>query len=195
MLCVTLSLPKHLYRWWKLLSRIVSHRSFAGQKCSFRKRFSSLECVKSGNWSKRSYDVLQTCRNHFAKDIIWRHNGSEWVKPVRKVWPTHSEARFYEFSGLLKIVWKSRITDSPEPSLTFCKQTLLTTFKSGPIVVAKRVGSERCLFAIALRIERHYCWTHCRIVESPWNRYLSFSFSLFDKSMVVSSRWPVVTAT
>ena len=35
--------------------------------------------MKSGNWSKRSYDVLQTCRNHFAKDITWHHHGSEWV--------------------------------------------------------------------------------------------------------------------
>ena len=76
---LTLSLPKHLYRWWKLPPRIVSQRSFAGQKCSFQKCYSSLECIKSENWSKKSYGVLQTCRNHFAKGIIWRHNGSEWV--------------------------------------------------------------------------------------------------------------------
>ena len=51
----------------------------AAQKCSFRKRYSRLECMKNGNWSKRSYDVLQTCKNHFEKDTIWRHNGCEWV--------------------------------------------------------------------------------------------------------------------
>ena len=38
---LTLSLPKHMYRWWKWLSKTVSLSSFAGQKCSFRKRYSN----------------------------------------------------------------------------------------------------------------------------------------------------------
>ena len=79
LLPLTLSLPKHLYCWWKLLPRIVSQKRFVGQQCSFWKRCSILECMTSGNWSQRSYGVLQICRNHFAKDIIWCHNGSEWV--------------------------------------------------------------------------------------------------------------------
>ena len=83
-MCTLLSLlihflPEHLCRWWKLLPRVVSQRTIAGQKCSSRKHYSSLECMKNGNWSK-SYDVLQTCRNQFAMDINRRHNGSEWVK-------------------------------------------------------------------------------------------------------------------
>ena len=41
--------------------------------------------MKSGNWSKRSYNVLQTCRNHFVTDIIWHHNGSEWVKMSKRM--------------------------------------------------------------------------------------------------------------
>ena len=76
----TLSLLKHFKCWWNFCSRIVSQRCLAGQQCSFQKLCFNLECMKSGNWSKRSYDVLQTHRNHFAKNIIWCHNSSEWVK-------------------------------------------------------------------------------------------------------------------
>ena len=83
----TLSLPKHLYRWWKLLPRTVSQRRFASQQCSFRNLCCVLACVTSGNWSQRSYNVLQTCRNNFAKDIIWCHSGSEWVNGLwKKKW-------------------------------------------------------------------------------------------------------------
>ena len=80
--CCVESVP--LYRWWKLFPGIVSQRSFAGQKSSFRKRYSRLECMKSGNWSKRSYDVLQTRRNHCTKNIIWSHNGSEWLNKEKE---------------------------------------------------------------------------------------------------------------
>ena len=76
----TLSLLKHFKCWWNFCSRIVSQRCLAGQQCSFQKLCFNLECMKSGNWSKRSYNVLQTCRNYFVKDIISHHNGSEWVK-------------------------------------------------------------------------------------------------------------------
>ena len=69
----------------KIASKNNLSDKFCWPECSFRKRYSSLECSKSGNWSKRSYDVLQTCRIHFVKDIIWRHNGSEWVKAVHSL--------------------------------------------------------------------------------------------------------------
>ena len=78
-LSLTLSLPTRLYCWWKFCSGTASQRHFAGLQCAFRKLCSSLECMKSGNWSKRLYDVLRTRRNHFAKNIVWCHSSSEWV--------------------------------------------------------------------------------------------------------------------
>ena len=79
---LTLSLPKHFVPLVKIAPKIGLSEKFADQPRSFRKLCSLSQCVTNGNWGQRSHAVLQTCRNHFAKDIVWRHNSSEWVKVI-----------------------------------------------------------------------------------------------------------------
>ena len=146
---LTLSLPKHLYRWWKLLPRKVSQRRFAGHQCSFRNLCSILGCMTSGNWSQRSYDVLQTCRNHFAKDIAWRHNGSEWVK----TFPVLGEVAWWRGKGVVHLqVWRGEGTHWERNQ---CETDGMAvdplTHRNGYCTTQPSLGSRDSLWPISLR--------------------------------------------
>ena len=76
---LTFSLPKHLYRWWKLLHWMVSWRRFAGQQCSFQNLcsifWSAWQVGMEARGHTTSYRHAGTTLRRTSSDVVMAVNG------------------------------------------------------------------------------------------------------------------------
>ena len=83
---LTLSQPKHLYRWWKLLPRLFSQRRLAGQQClfwNFTPFWSAWQVGIEARGHTMSYRHAGTTLQRTSSDVILAVNGLICHFPVR----------------------------------------------------------------------------------------------------------------